>query len=220
MLELIRMAGSLPYDDKKGCPPGYIKRKSYTSRAGHRVSPRCIRSTSGLSESRKNYIRRTLAKQTARLKTAGKSATRKIKCPPGEIERRGYVRKFATSIRKRGYTVKRKSGKVYRIYPEVESVYVKPGCVKDRGLPGKLAPGEGFGPLKKGDLKKYGYIYTAESQDRHAALRKAIKEFGALGVYRRLDAVAKLSKRTVPKASEVFVVDRNWIKNNFSLKAF
>ena len=215
------MPGSVPFDEKKGCPPGFIKRKSYTSKLGHRVAPRCIRSTTGLAESRKNFVRRTLARQTARLRSARKSATRKnLKCPPGHIQRRGYVRKFATSVQRKGYTVRRKTGKVYRIYPEVESVYVKPGCVKDRGLPGKLAPGQGFGPLKKGDLKKYGYVYTKARDDRHEAIKKAVKEFGALGVYRRLDAVAKLSKRTVPEASKVFRADRDWIRSHYSLKAF
>jgi Family of unknown function (DUF5771) len=214
------MAGSLPFDEKKGCPGGYIKRKSYTSRAGHRVPPRCIRSTSGLNETRKNFVRRTLGRQTARLKAVHGAATTRKKCPAGQIVRRGYVRKFATSIQKKGYTVRRKTGKVYRIYPEKESVYVRPGCVKDRGLPGKLAPGQGFGPLKKGDLKKHGYIYHKKADDRHAAIKKAVKEFGALGVYRRLDAVAKLSKRTVPEASKVFSVDRDWLKSHYELKAF
>jgi len=214
------MTGSLPFNDKKGCPPGYHKRASYTSKKGHRVQPRCIRSTTVYAESRKNYSRRILARQDNRLKSMGKSSTMKIKCPPGKIERKGYVRKFAANILQKGYTVKRASGKPYRIYPERSSIYVKPSCVKDRGLPGKLAPGEGFGPIRKGELKKYGYIYNESIEKRRDAIREAIKEFGTLGVYHKLDAIAKLSRRTVPEAAEVFRTDREWLKAHYKLKAF
>lgn len=210
---------SLPFNERKGCPPNFHKRTAYTSKRGHRVPPRCVRSTTVYRETRKNFTRRTLAKQTERLKAIGKSATYKKACPPGKIERRGYVRKFGTSILRKGYTVKRVSGKQYRVYPERSSVYVKPGCVKDRGLPGKLGPGEGFGPMRKGELKKHGYIYSEPDHVRHEALNKAVKEFGALGVFHKLDAIAKLSKRTAPRASHVFKDDRAWLISHYKLKA-
>lgn len=226
---------SLPFNDKKGCPPNFHKRSAYTSRKGHRVPPRCVRSATVYRESRKNYTRRVLAKQAERLKAIGKSATYKKGCPPGKIERRGYVRKFGTSILSRGYTVKRVSGKQYRVYPAKSSVYVKPGCVKDRGLPGKLGPprqglggiptrqrlvgpGEGFGPMRKGELKKHGYVYSEPDHVRHEALNKAVKEFGALGVFHKLDAITKLSKRTAPRASHVFKDDRAWLLRHYKLK--
>jgi hypothetical protein len=50
-------------------------------------------------------------------------------------------------------------------------------------------------------------------------LRKSIEEYGALGVYRKLDAVAKLTERTIPDASKIYSKDRNWIKQSFNLKA-
>jgi len=149
----------------------------------------------------------------------GKTATRKEKCPPGKIERRGYVRKFGSSVIRKGYTVKRASGKQYHVYPKNPSVYVKPGCVKDRGLPGKLIPGEGFGPMRKGELKKYGYVYLKPEHVRHEALNKAIKEFGAIGVYHKLDAITKLSKRTAPEASKVFKGDREWLIRHHKIRA-
>jgi hypothetical protein len=136
------------------------------------------------------------------------------------VERKGYVRKFAPDIIQKGYTVKRHSGKDYRIYPERSTVYVKPSCVKDRGLPGKLGPGEGFGPIRKGELKKHGYIYDESIEKRRDAIKDAIKEFGALGVFHKLDAIAKLSRRTVPEAAEVFRKDRDWLKSHYKLKAF
>jgi len=215
------MVGSLPYNDTKGCPTGYHKRSSYTSKLGHRVGPRCVRSQTVYDESRKGFTRRILARQAARLKTAGRAATstRKIRCPSGYIERRGYVRRFDASILQKGYTVRRSKGKGYRIFPDRASVYVKPSCVKDRGLPGKVAPGDGFGPLRKGELKKHGYIYLETRAVREAALRRAVAEFGALGVYRKLDVIAKLSKHTVPEAAKVFKADREWIREHYKLKA-
>jgi len=209
---------SLPFIESKGCPAGFHKRASFITRKGHRVAPRCVKSTTVYAESRKNYTRRVLAKQVSRLKSMGKQATSKLRCPPGKIQRHGYVRRFGPSVLKRGYTVKRASGQ-YRIYPEKSSVYVKPSCVKDRGLPGTLSPGQGFGPMRKGELKKHGYVYEEPEHVRHEALNKAIKEFGPLGVFHKLDAIAKLSKRTAPKASRVFKEDLDWLISQHKLHA-
>jgi hypothetical protein len=46
-------------------------------------------------------------------------------------------------------------------------------------------------------------------------LEKAVKQYGALSVFRKLDAVAKLSVRVAPDASKIFAKDRNWIHDNF-----
>jgi len=108
---------------------------------------------------------------------------------------------------------------VYRAYPKSRSTLVQSSCVKDKGLPGK-GPQE-IAPLRKGELLKYGYTYKKSDLDRHEALRKAAKEFGPLGVYRKLDAVAKLAVRAAPKASAVFKKDRDWVKKRLGpLKAF
>jgi hypothetical protein len=147
-----------------------------------------------------------------------RSLTKKAHCKDGQIQRKGYVRKFASDIIKRGYTVKRASGKAYRIHPSKSSVYVKPGCMKKRGLSKRVSPGESIGPLRKGELKKHGYVYRSSENNRHNALRRAVKEFGPLGVFRKLDAVAKLSVRTVPEASAVFKRDRDWIRRHYELK--
>ena len=96
--------------------------------------------------------------------------------------------------------------------------YVGPKCVKDTGLPGKGE--QSIGPLRKGELNKYGYSMAATEDKRHSALKKAVEEYGALGVYRKLDAVSKLTERTIPEASKIYTEDKNWIKKKFSLKAF
>lgn len=145
-------------------------------------------------------------------------STRRNGCPKGYILRRGYTRKFRPTVKASGFTVRRK-GTVYTVRPKANSIRVPPSCIKDRGLPGKgPIEGEGIGKLRKGELIKYGYQYRLSDSLRQAALRKAIKRYGPLSVYRKLDAVAKLSLRTAPDASKIFAMDRNWIRENFELK--
>ena len=139
-------------------------------------------------------------------------------CPKGYIKRRVYTRKFISSVKTTGFTVRRK-GTVYTVRPKLNTVRVPPACIKNRGLPGKgVKEGEGIGKLRKGELIKYGYQYRLSDSLRQAALKKAIKRYGALSVYRKLDAVAKLSLRTAPDASGIFVKDRDWVRQNFEMK--
>lgn len=139
-------------------------------------------------------------------------------CPQGYIMRRGYTRKFKPSVKTSGFTVRRK-GTVYTVRPKANTIRVPAACIKNRGLPGKgPREGEGIGKLRKGELIKYGYQYRLSDALRQKALKKAIKRYGPLSVYRKLDAVAKLSLRTAPDASSIFSRDRNWVKSNFELK--
>jgi hypothetical protein len=139
-------------------------------------------------------------------------------CPKGFILRSGYTRKFRPSVKASGFTVRRK-GTTYKVRPKVNTIKFNASCVKYRGLPGKgVKDGEGIGKLRKGEMIKYGYQYRLSDSLRQAAIRKAIKRYGALTVYRKLDAVGKLSVRTAPDASKIFVRDRNWVKDNFDLK--
>ena len=212
---------SVPYHSDKGCPSGYHKRAGYRSSSGTYVPPRCVRATTTYKESSKQFKSRTLRKPSQRLERAGVSSksinTRKV-CPSGYILRKAYVRKYTTGIKEKGYTVHR-GNKTYRAYPSSGSTVVKASCIKDRGLKGK-GP-QAIGPLRRGELLKHGYTYRKSSDERHAALRKAAKEFGALGLYRKLNAVAKLSSRTEPQIAKVFKADRNWVKRELGpLKAF
>jgi hypothetical protein len=210
---------SKPYSFLTGCPEGYHKRASYKSVKGRTVPTRCVRSTTTKSESSKEFKRKTVAKQTRRLSAAKEKLLPSIRslsrraCPPGMIERKEYARKYSTAILKKGFTTKK--GK--RFPHKINLTHVGPACVKDLGLPGKGK--QSIGPLRKGELSKYGYSMRETEETRHRALRKSIEEYGALGVYRKLDAVAKLTERTIPDASKIYSKDRNWIKQSFNLKA-
>ena len=133
-------------------------------------------------------------------------------CPPGQIRRRGYTRKFKNSVKKTGYTVRR-GGKTYIVKPTKAETHVASTCIKDLGKPGKGTTGKPIGPLRTGDLIKYGYSYLIRPDSaRHVSLKKAVKAYGALKVYHKLDAVAKLSVRVAPEASKIFAIDRDWVR--------
>ena len=170
------------------------------------------------AKSSAQHRRRVSAKKTKSLrnynvKNLGLTKT----CKKGYILRKPYIRKFLSSTKRTGYSVKR-GNKTYRVYPKENSVLVKASCIKDQGLPG--SQNNSIGPLRKGDLSKYGYNAKYSKEQRRSSLRKAVEEYGALGVFRKLDAVAKLSVRRAPFAANVFKKDRDWIRSTFSLKAF
>jgi hypothetical protein len=87
----------------------------------------------------------------------------------------------------------------------------------------RRSPGSGLiGPLRRGELAKHGYSHVQKMSvsDRHEALDSAVKEFGGLGVWRKLNAVAVYTKRTAPGASRVFKEDMAYIRSKYGLKAF
>jgi len=210
---------SKPYSFLSGCPEGYRKRAAYRSVKGNKVPTRCIKSTTVKKQSSSNFKKEVTAKQTRKLSAVKKllpsirSLSRKA-CPPGMIERKEYARKYSTAILKKGYLTKKGLRKVHK----QSLAYVGAKCIKDTGLPGKGE--QSIGPLRKGELNKYGYSMAANEDKRHSALKKAIEEYGALGVYRKLDAVSKLTERTIPDASKIYTEDKNWVKKKYSLKAF
>jgi hypothetical protein len=133
-------------------------------------------------------------------------------CPKGFIKRKGYTRRFRNNVKKLGYTIRR-GNRIFTAKPKKSSTYVPSACIKNAGLPGKgPRTAKAIGPLRKGELIKYGYSYRLADSARHAALKRAIERYGVLGVYHKLDAVAKLSTRTAPDASRIFAMDRDWVK--------
>ena len=53
------------------------------------------------------------------------------------------------------------------------------------------------------------------AKDRHAALTNAVKEYGALTVFRKLNAISVYTRHTAPTSSRIFLLDRNWVKRTF-----
>jgi len=190
------------------CPEGFHKRASYVTKTGKKVVAACVRSSS-------SSVKRTTQKLIPSIKSLSRMA-----CPPGMIERKAYGRKYSTAVLQQGFKKKTRSGKEITVRPHKKNITsVKPICIKDTGLPGK---GEDkIGPLRKGELSKYGYTLKISEKESHKALKKAIEKFGPLGVYRKLDAVTKLTSRTIPEASKMFEKDRDWVKETYGpLKAF
>ena len=184
------------------CSPGKIHRRSYTRKNGRRVKGACV------SRSR------------------SRSQSPKPECPPGQISRSSYVRHITSRVRREGYLRKTKSGKTVKVRPTGSAIRVKASCIKDRGTRGKLGPGNArIGPLKRGELKRFGYVYKLPEEPRRAALQRAVQSLGPLNVFHKLDAVSKLTSRTSPRASAIFTADKNWIRSvyggtNGSLHAF
>ena len=72
-----------------------------------------------------------------------------------------------------------------------------------------------IGPLKKGHLTKFGYRVKKNLSIRRRALASAVKEYGSLCVFRKLNAVYVLNKNKNPGKSKIFKRDRNWIKRTY-----
>jgi len=154
---------------------------------------------------RKGYTRKNTGKYIKSSCVKGSKSKKTPKshksCPPGKISRAAY---YSHRISKK--TLKK------------QTIYIPSACITNRGKAGKYkGAGTGIGPLKKGELSRFGYSYKHPDSDRHSNLRHAIRELGALNIYRKLDAVAKLTVLTAPKASEVFTKDRDWVRSTYVL---
>ncbi len=119
--------------------------------------------------------------------------------------KRGMIRRVA-------YTRRVRSGK---------RITVKSGCIPDVGAPGKgLAAGKpGIGPLRVGELARFGYehVTSLTTGRRHLALARAVSTYGALSVFRKLNAVYVYTRRTSPASSRIFKADRDWVKATYGV---
>jgi hypothetical protein len=110
-------------------------------------------------------------------------------------------------IRRSSFTRRSKSGK---------NTHVASRCIRNMGAPGKGI--QRIGTLKKGLLSKHGYKTQLEISERHVALKKAVAEYGALSVLRKLNAVAVYTRRTAPAVSTIFKDDMKWVRASFEFK--
>jgi hypothetical protein len=119
-------------------------------------------------------------------------------CDSGSISRKSYNRKSYT--RKNGI--------------HVRSTHVTARCIKDRGAPGSWTVkhgSRGIGKLRKGRLGAVGYSSKLPVAARYSALNRAVKTYGALAVYRMLNAIYVYTKRTNPTLSAMYKADRNMV---------
>jgi len=74
--------------------------------------------------------------------------------------------------------------------------------------------------LKSGELSRFGYehVITMTVEARRAALRAAKAEYGALSLFRKLNALHVYTKRASPASSAIFLMDRNWVRSSFGFK--
>ena len=180
------------------CPPGNSLRKSYT-RKGKRIAASCIRSTSSHKQSSATFKKSVSRRMTRRLQGVSTISRGVRRCATGKISRKAYVRVS-------------KSGK---------RTLVPASCIPDRGRPGKRSS-PGIGPLHKGEMAKFGYanVLSLSVADRHTALAKAVKSYGPLATWRKVNAVYVYTKNTSPALSAKYDADRKWIQQTYGLKAF
>ena len=175
------------------CPRGKTLRKSYT-RKGKRVAATCVKSTRSHNISSANFKKSVARRMSRRLQGVKKTSRGVTKCKKGTITRKAYVRVSRTGKR----------------------TLVPASCIPDRGRPGKRTS-PGIGPLHMGDLSKYGYQASNTAIKRRTALSKAVKDYGSLATWRKVNALYVYNKNT--ELGKVYNADRNWIRVTYGLKA-
>lgn len=106
------------------------------------------------------------------------------------------------SIRRKSYNRRSRSG---------HRVHVKSTCIPDRGLPGH---GPKILPIpERGVLSRFGYMNVKDTPEekRHAALKRAINEYGHRKTIGHLVLISNLVHRSDPAAYAIFKRDQEWI---------
>lgn len=252
----IRFKKAKYYNPFLGCPSGYRKQSGYTRKNGKRVPTRCVHE----SAERKITKRRRaaaavkpaevvqaphgggglmMAGEPAPATTGGglMSTVRKItsRCPKGYVYRKAYTRRFHTKTRVKGFSVQRKDGTRYKIYPKQKTATVKASCIREktterRGRPhvkrtqiastSPLIDTTECKKLRRGEMFKYNYQYRLPVTARRLALKKAIVDQGPLRVFKKLSLAAKCAKGVKPVASKVFAEDANYVENTYAIGTF
>lgn len=114
------------------------------------------------------------------------------KCSKGQIIREGSIRKHGS----KKYTS-------------------KPTCIKAVGNAAKTGhKGVQLFEIQKNVLGNLGYkdIKNKTADSRRKALKKAIKKYKPLSVFREVNAIYVLNKNTNPELAKKLKCDRDWIK--------
>jgi len=137
------------------------------------------------------------------------------KCPKGFIKRVSYVRRNV------------KKSKNNETTKTMKRKYVHEACIRSRGLPGKTSlkygrdgQPDGIGPLKRGELGRFGYhhLETLSKNERSESLKKAVNELGAPTLVRKLGAIRTYLKNTSPIISNIFYEDQKWVRKTYADK--
>lgn len=179
------------------CPPGYHSRKTYKiKKTGTRVPATCVLG----GEGHRAFVHDTVTRMSKRLRGVRLSKRGPTSCPAGQILRRPYV----------------------RVQPKTQKrIFVAGSCITDRGAPRKGGASGSIGPLRKGDLKQFGYddVRNMTQGARHIALAKAVRAYGPLSLWRKLNAIYIYTRNTAPASSAIFKQDRDWIRSQYGVKA-
>ena len=109
-------------------------------------------------------------------------------------------------------------------YTTKKNTYVHEACIKSQGLPGKTSlryggknQPKGIGPIKKGELGKFGYHHVDKlsKDERHRSLKLAVNKMGAQKIVRKLGAIRTYLKNTAPNTSRIFYEDQKWVRKTY-----
>lgn len=151
---------------------------------------------------KKGYTRKNTGRKVAAV--CAKEEGKKMHCPEGYLPRTSYIRRISTSVRRDGFL----KGNT-RVFPRASTIRVKATCFREDHAKNLIKY------VQKGELKKSGYSYKLSEGERKESLAKAVREYGARTIFKKLDAVAKLTKRSNPLASATLLTDRNWVRKEF-----
>ena len=219
----IRFKKSKYYNPFLGCPSGYRKQSSYTRKNGKRFPTRCVHES---AEKKKKATRKT----GGGIMSTVRKMTRK--CPEGYVYRKAYTRRFHTRTRVKGFSVQRKDGTRYKIYPKQKAATVKASCIREKTTQRRpkirttIVPSTPLinqaecNKLRRGEMFKYNYQYRLPLTARRLAIKKAVVDQGPLKVYKKLRLASKCSKGVKPVASTVFADDAKYISDTYAIGTF
>ena len=72
-----------------------------------------------------------------------------------------------------------------------------------------------IGPLKSGELKKYGYSLKSTATSRHSALKKSVKAYGRGTLIKKLNALRVLHKNRHPLYSHNALNYLKYVQKHF-----
>lgn len=163
-----------------------------------------LRSISGMGTIKRSKRTSRLASRTRRSKTSKRAtrttklrSTRKMK----STLKMKYTRANVKSILSRKTRFATRKTKVF-----------KPISASDWQVEHQTF---GIGPLKKGELSRFGYSSAKPAGQRDKSLDKAVSEYGSTSVFRKLNALYVYNRNRSPKMSTLFKKDRDYVKKTY-----